>query len=258
MQPSTGRISETGLAKALGRRPHLACCLRVLSKAFERTMEAEDGGFLNVAPASSTAAIDELRRELEAAEEEDEESVQTAARDAQDVLELAVLKQNRERRQAKAAWEKEAAGQADAAGKAAAAAHHAQHLTDLALRAGHKVTKRLGSFIDHALHHHTNYPGGGHPPGGAAAIEAEESSGAGRGQSVGRGGSGGRSGSRGRQSAVAGSDSSRGEHLTAAERLRVTASLAASTQQVIEVAEEAARKSLAGPLHVGHGPEVRA
>jgi hypothetical protein len=214
-------------------------------------MEAENGGFLNVAPASSTAAIDELRRELEAAEEEDEESVQTAARDAQDVLELAVLKQNRERRQAIAAWEKEAAGQADAAGKAAAAAHHAQHLADLALRAGHKVTKRLGSFIDHALHHPPDHPGG-HPPGGAAASEAEASSGEGRGRS------GSRGQSVGRQSAAAGSDSSRGEHLTAVERHRVTASLAASTQQVIDVAEEAARKSLAGPLHVGHGPEVRA
>ena len=42
----SGRLNESGLALAMGRRPHLAAVLRLWSKNWERMMEAEDGGFL--------------------------------------------------------------------------------------------------------------------------------------------------------------------------------------------------------------------
>ena len=50
---SEGRLTEGGLMMALGRRPHLGANLRLLSKAFERTLENLNGNFLNSAPAET-------------------------------------------------------------------------------------------------------------------------------------------------------------------------------------------------------------
>jgi len=234
MHQQSGKIMEGGLAKALMRRPHLACCLRVISKSFSRMLEAEDGGFLNVAPASSVAAVDELRRELETAEALDEEAVQDKARHAQDALELAILKQNRERREAmKLAKEK---------GAAAGFHHQQQHLAGLAQRAGHKVTKRMGSFLEHNLHHHSQ---------SSAAVAGPEAT-----------AEAGASGDEEHtlDGEVVDHDETSGEHAlvfrSAEERHKATEQLAASTQHAIEVAEAQAQKSLAGPLQVGHNAEV--
>jgi hypothetical protein len=240
MHTHSGKIMEGGLAKALTRRPHLACCLRIISKSFSRMLEAEDGGFLNVAPASSVAAVDELRRELEMAEALDEEAVQSKARHAQDALELAILKQNRARREALKALKEQ--------GAAAGFHHQQQHLADLAQRAGRKVTKRMGSFIEHSLHQHhhpdsTSTAAAGAEPVGAPDeddFDIHEDN---------------------AEHHDDGDDDSAVDHAlvhkTAEERRKATELLAASTQRVIEMAEAQARKSLAGPLHVGHNAEVR-